>query len=332
MPDGEEFRLRAAPSDEGTRLDVFLGTRLAGCSRSQAALLISGEQVYVNGVLRKAGHRLKAGDVVSGTQPAPEPLDYRPEPIPLDILFEDDQIIVLNKPPGLVVHPSPGHDSGTLVNALLHHCSDLTGIGGCLRPGIVHRLDKDTSGTMVVAKTAPAHERLSRQFKQRRVQKQYLALVHGTMPAPEGVIRLPIGRHPTDRKRMATVSRKPREAETRWRVREVFEGLSLIEVSLMTGRTHQIRVHCAAVRHPVVGDPVYGSRHRRRQAGRSGLSNETAAILAGVSRQMLHAWQLAFFHPSSGKPLLFESALPQDMQRVLTALGSEIADHALMIR
>jgi 23S rRNA pseudouridine1911/1915/1917 synthase len=257
---------------------------------------------------------------VTGTLPSPAPLPFSPEPIPLNILFEDDQIIVLDKPAGLVVHPAPGHDTGTLVNALLHHCTDLSGIGGRRRPGIVHRLDKDTSGTLVVAKTAAAHAELSHQFKQRQVCKTYLALVIGNMTGSEGRIILPIGRHPQDRKRMATVSRRPREAETRWRVREHFNGCCLLELDLKTGRTHQIRVHCSAIHHPIIGDPAYGPKRRKYPTGAYGLSKAVAHILAGAQRQMLHAWRLACEHPISAEPLVFESAIPQDMQAVLDAL------------
>lgn len=316
----DEFSLRAAPSDEGTRLDLFLSSRLKSCTRSHAARLVNRDLVLVNGAVRKPGYRLKSGDLVSGIIPAPQPVAYLPEPIPLEILFEDDQMIVLNKPAGLVVHPAPGHESGTLVNALLHHCTDLTGIGGRRRPGIVHRLDKDTSGTLVVAKTAAAHDALSGQFRQRKVRKTYQALVIGRIAEESGVVDLPIGRHPDDRKRMATVSRSPRQAETRWRVREHFDGGALLEIDLKTGRTHQIRVHCSAIQHPVVGDPVYGPGRRKQLTGAYGVPKATADILAAARRQMLHAWRLACSHPANGEPLLFESPLPADMSEILAAL------------
>ena len=320
MSDVDGFTLRVAPSDEGKRLDVFLSVYLDACSRSYAAHLISRKLVQVNEVERKSGYRLKPGDVVTGRLPTPAPVDYLPESIPLDILFEDDQLIAVNKPAGMVVHPAPGNQTGTLVNALLHHCSDLQGIGGQQRPGIVHRLDKDTSGTLVVAKTAGSHSELSYQFKQRSVQKTYLALVIGSMPESKGTIELPIGRHPQDRKRMSTVSHRTRSAETHWRVLEQFSGCSLLEVDLKTGRTHQIRVHCAAIHHPIIGDPIYGPKRGKYPTGAYGLSKTVADGLAGAKRQMLHAWKLACTHPATGEQLAFESPLPGDMSELLEAL------------
>jgi 23S rRNA pseudouridine1911/1915/1917 synthase len=318
MTHGDAFSFLVESSAAGERLDVFVGTHLAGCSRSFAAQLIAGGNVRVNGRLQKAGHRLKTGDTVTGCIPPPRPAGFLPEPIPLAILYEDKHIVVINKPPGLVVHPAPGHYSGTLVNGLLHHCPDLIGIGSELRPGIVHRLDKDTSGTLVVAKHGAALEGLSAQFQARRVQKTYLALVHGVMPAAEGVIQLPIGRHPVDRKRMSVASRKARQAETAWRVRRRFPGFSLLELDLKTGRTHQIRVHCAAVRHPIVGDPVYGKRNAAsRPPAKPPRSEEINTLLKGVHRQMLHAWRLGFVHPFSGLPVHFESPVPEDMQTLI---------------
>jgi 23S rRNA pseudouridine1911/1915/1917 synthase len=312
----EEFTYRVAEGDADKRLDLFVASRLEERSRAYAARLIADGHVRVNDAPKKAGHRLKAGDRVSVNIPPPRPAANRPEPIPLEILFEDPHIVVINKPPGLVVHPAPGHSGGTLVNALLHHCPDLGGIGAELRPGIVHRLDKDTSGTLVVAKNAVALERLALQFKSRTVQKIYLALVYGETPSESGVIRLPIGRHPVDRKRMSTASRKPREAETRWRVLKRFGWASMLELELKTGRTHQIRVHCAAIGRPIVGDPVYG---RRKTEGPAPVQ----AVLAAARRQMLHAWRLAFAHPHTGIRMQFESPLPADMEGLVGRLKAE---------
>ncbi len=320
MKYGDSFALIAGPKDTGRRLDVFIGEHLPRCSRSFAAQLISEDCVQVNGEPKKAGYRMKAGDAVRGCLPPPRPSGFRPEPIPLQILFEDEHIVVVDKQPGLVVHPAPGHYSGTLVNGLLHHCPDLGGIGSELRPGIVHRLDKDTSGTLVVAKKAPALERLAAQFKSRSVRKEYLALVHGDLAEDSATIRLSIGRHPVDRKRMSTASRKPREAETRWRVRRRFPGVCLLEVTLKTGRTHQIRVHLAAIGHPIVGDPVYG---RRKADGSKSGPAALADLLAGARRQMLHAWRLGFEHPHTGAAMQFESPLPEDMARLIKGLENE---------
>jgi 23S rRNA pseudouridine1911/1915/1917 synthase len=320
MTHSDAFSIRVDSSAAGERLDVFVGARLPGCSRSFAAQLIVGGNIQVNDRPQKPGHRLKTGDAVTGCIPPPRPTGFLPEPIPLAILYEDAHIVVINKPPGLVVHPAPGHYSGTLVNGLLYHCPDLGGIGSELRPGIVHRLDKDTSGTLVVAKDGAALDGLNAQFKARTVQKTYLALVHGAMPAVEGTIRLPIGRHPVDRKRMSVASRKTRPAETGWRVRSRFSGFTLLEVELKTGRTHQIRVHCAAVRHPIVGDPVYGKRNASRVSGDASHQNEINELLATIRRQMLHAWRIGFVHPASGAAMAFESPMPPDMRRLVAAL------------
>ena len=310
----DDFAFHADAASSGIRIDVFLADHLPDCSRSFASQLIASECVRVNGQTQKPSYRLKSGDLVSGYIPAPQPVGYLPEPIPLQVLFEDSDIVVINKPPGLVVHPAPGHHSGTLVNGLLYHCPDLGGIGAELRPGIVHRLDKDTSGTLVVAKNAAALEHLASQFKNRTVGKDYLALVHGVMAAESGTIRLPIGRHPVDRKRMSTHSRRGREAETGWRVVRCLLGATLLELRLMTGRTHQIRVHCAAIGRPIIGDPVYG---RRKPAGDSA---DMPAMLGSLRRQMLHAWRLEINHPRNGTRMRFESPLPEDMERLIAEL------------
>jgi 23S rRNA pseudouridine1911/1915/1917 synthase len=322
MTPRNDFFFHADAVNSGIRMDVFLSTRLSDCSRSFASQLISSGHFKINGRDAKPGYRLKAGDIVAGCMPEPKPPGLRPEPIPLNILYEDTDIVVINKPPGLVVHPAPGHACGTLVNALLHHCPDLGGIGAELRPGIVHRLDKDTSGTLVVAKNAVAIDNLSAQFKNRSVRKDYLALVRGEMAADSGAIRLPIGRHPEDRKRMSTHSRKSREAETVWRVARRWRGCTLLELHLKTGRTHQIRVHCAAIGRPIVGDSVYG----RRKATAD--SVEIQALFASARRQMLHSWRLEVAHPRTGEPMRFESPLPEDMERLIAKLeaGSSKAE------
>jgi len=316
------FTILADESDQGRRLDAVVAAHLPDCSRSLAVILIANLEILVDNQAKKPGYRVKCGDKILGRIPVPVQVEYEPEPIPLQILYQDSHIVVLNKQAGLVVHPAPGHSGGTLVNALLYHCPDLEGIGGEIRPGIVHRLDKDTSGTMVVAKNVGAHKSLARQFKDRTVQKKYLALVYGEFRTEEGMITLPIGRHPVHRKRMSTITHKGRTAETSWRVRERFQDISLLELTLKTGRTHQIRVHCATLGHPIVGDQVYCSRKRLREPARlfSGKSSSIAALLKAVPRQMLHAWRLGLVHPHTGEFMTFESPIPGDMAALMEEL------------
>jgi 23S rRNA pseudouridine1911/1915/1917 synthase len=322
MPPNGDFTIVADKNDQGRRLDVVIAAHLCDCSRSYAAHLIADEKVRVDGQSKKPGYRVRIGEEIRGHLPAPQALDFKPEPIDLDILFEDKYLIVINKQAGLVVHPAPGHHSGTLVNALLFHCPDLSGIGGELRPGIVHRLDKDTSGVLVVAKTAAAHEDLCRQFRTRKIQKQYLALVYGEMGKEDGTVCLPIGRHPVDRKRMSVASRKSREAETGWRVQERFGGITLLELDLKTGRTHQIRVHCAAINHPIVGDPVYRPRSIMKNVSKlpQPIPDSAMAAVKSAKRQMLHAWRLKFTHPQSREPLLMTAPIAEDLQQLIEVL------------
>jgi 23S rRNA pseudouridine1911/1915/1917 synthase len=315
MHDQSAFTILVDSHDSGKRLDLYIASCISDCSRSVATNLIRHGKIRVQGMVRKPGYRIKAGDEICGCIPPPTPVLFKPEPIPIDILHEDDDIIVINKQPGLVVHPAPGHHSGTLVNALLYHCPKLNGIGGALRPGIVHRLDKDTSGVLVAAKNDRAHHHLSRQFKSRRIKKKYLALVYGKMESDSGSVSLPIGRHPVDRKKMSTNSRKSRVAETTWQIRERFEWASLIVVNLKTGRTHQIRVHCAAIKHPVMGDKVYGPR---KTGGKKVANGKN--LFGMVPRQMLHAWRLVLTHPVTEAMVSFEAPIPSDMQAVMTAL------------
>ena len=316
------FTILVDESDQDRRLDAVVAAHLPDCSRSLAANLIGNHKILVDNQPKKPGYRVKTGEQIFGWIPAPEPVEYKPEPIALDILYQDRHIVVLNKPAGLVVHPAPGHRSGTLVNALLYHCPDLGGIGGEIRPGIVHRLDKDTSGTMVVAKNAQALEILAKQFKTRTVRKKYLALVYGDLKKDEGTINLPIGRHPVHRKRMSTVTRKGRRAETSWRVCEKFKGITMLELTLRTGRTHQIRVHCTAMGHPIVGDSVYCPRKSLTKLINRNSTLPPAVIdrLKKLSRQMLHAWRLGIVHPRSGERMTFESPMPQDMEELIDKL------------
>ena len=306
----------AAESEAGNRLDAVIITRFPTLSRSRANRLIRGGHVTVNGLTKKPGYIAKPGDLVRFETPSPEPITCSPEAIPISILYEDGNIIVLNKPSGLIVHPGAGNKSGTLVNALLFHCPDLERVGADFRPGVVHRLDKDTSGILVVAKNAVAYESLTRQFKKREVSKRYLALVYGSMKTPGGVVTLPIGRDPRNRKRMSTESRRTRPSETRWKVKEAFSGVTLLEIDLKTGRTHQIRVHCAAMGHPVVGDATYGGKRRWKGLVQGPMQD----LISAISRQMLHAWRLSFLHPLTRQWMYFESPLPKDMLSLLESL------------
>ncbi|MGD8261071.1 MAG: RluA family pseudouridine synthase [Desulfobacterales bacterium] len=312
----------AESADDNQRLDVVIAARITDCSRAFAVSLINKRRIRVNGRHKKPGYRVKLGDKIKGSIPAPLEIDFQPEPIPLHVLYEDEHLIVVNKQAGLVVHPAPGHYSGTLVNAVLYHCPDLAGIGGEIRPGIVHRLDKNTTGTMVVAKNTSALENLSNQFKGRKILKKYLTLVYGNVAADDGIIKQPIGRHPIDRKRMSTRTRKGREAETRWRIRERLPGLTLLEVNLKTGRTHQIRVHCASMSHPVVGDPIYRPRKLLLNLDKiySSIPSQVIHYLQLIPRQMLHAWRLGFAHPESDEFMTFESPIPEDMEEVMNTL------------
>ncbi len=315
-------------SQAGMRFDIFVASVFPECSRSLAADLIREGKIRVHDSVKKPGYRLKPGDEISGYIPDPEPVKFSPEPVELNILYEDEYIVVINKQPGLVVHPAPGHYTGTLVNGLLYHCPDLEGIGGKLRPGIVHRLDKNTSGTLVVAKNNTAHNLLSLQFKSREIKKEYLAIVHGNPEADSGMITLPIGRHKLERKKMSTTSTKAREAKTLWSVKERFEEAALLHINLKTGRTHQIRVHCAAIGHPVMGDDVYGSRKAKKDYKSLVTCNSSpvtgnmqhATCNMPLQRQMLHAWRIEFIHPGTNKPLSFESPIPQDMEELICAL------------
>jgi 23S rRNA pseudouridine1911/1915/1917 synthase len=303
-----------AEESAGTRLDRFLASILATHSRSQIQRLIKDGLVEVGGRAGKANQPVKAGQVVTVDVPGPVDTAVKAEELPLPILYQDRDLVVIDKPAGMVVHPAAGHDSGTLVNALLHHVSDLSGIGGEKRPGIVHRLDRGTSGLMVVAKHDASHEELSRQFQDREVEKEYIALVWGTVHAGRRIDE-PIGRDPNDRKKMSARARRSREAVTRIVRAEPFgRVLTLAHVAIQTGRTHQIRVHLSAIGHPVVGDSLYGGVHRR-------VPGDVRAV-ARLERPFLHAARLAFTHPIDGRPMEFSSELPDDLQRVLDDLRS----------
>ena len=303
---------RIPPDLAGTRLDQAVPQLQPGLSRAYGQQLIADGQVQVNGRPAKASARLKAGDTVTVAIPPPVPVAIAPEAIPLTVVYEDADVLVIDKPAGLVVHPAPGHAGGTLVNALLAHTSDLS-LHGDIRPGIVHRLDKDTSGLLVVAKTDSAHAALVRQHQARTMQKEYLALVLGTPTPATGLIDAPIGRHPRERKQQAVIP-EGRAARTRYTIERAYGHLTLLRARLETGRTHQIRVHFAFIGHPIVGDPVYGRRAARE------------AKAFGLHRQFLHATRLGFTLPTSGAWREFDSPLPPDLAAVLARLEAGDGD------
>lgn len=303
-------------ADSEKRLDILLASYFPSFSRSFLAQQITAGAITIQGKTVKPGYRVKSGDRVEGSISTQEPLALNPEPIPVEILYEDDHLVVINKQPGLVVHPAPGHSGGTLVNALLHHCPMLGGTGEDVRPGIVHRLDKDTSGVLVVAKSGEAFDSLTGQFKAREVQKIYLALVCGYVREEKGAVSLSIGRHPVERKKMSIHSLKVRSAETRWVVKERFETATFLELDLKTGRTHQIRVHCAAIGHPVAGDSVYGGRRCLDTFGKG----KDKSLFVRARRQMLHAHRLYLKHPSTGAAMSFEAPIPADMADLIETL------------
>ena len=304
--------LAVAQEEAGSRLDQFLARRL-DFSRARLQKLLKAGLVEVNGQRLPASYRVRPGDAVQLTVLPPEPSDLTPEPLPLNIVFEDRDLLVVNKPAGLVVHPGAGHRQGTLLNALLHHCPDLAEIGEVSRPGLVHRLDKDTSGLIVVAKTELAHQALVRQFQEHAVTKKYLALVWGLLPSKEGRIDRQVGRHPTARRKMSAHPRRGKTALTVWRVVKELPGpLSLLELTPQTGRTHQLRVHLASEGHPVLGDATYGGGVSRLKG------NPRLKDLAPlVRRQLLHAWQLGISHPRTGAPVSWEAPVPEDFRGVV---------------
>ena len=292
------------PESTGQRLDRYLAESRTDLSRSRLKQLIDGGYVTVDGASGRPATKVSSGQRVDVTVPEPAPSHLEPQRMPIDVVYEDGDLLVVDKPAGLTVHPAPGHPDRTLVNAVLALCNDIEAVPGSQRPGIVHRLDKDTSGLVIVAKNQAAHGHLAAQFKDRKVDKMYLALVHGRPTPPEAVIDAPIGRHPKHRKRMAIVT-GGRAASTHYRVADRYDGYSLVEVRPTTGRTHQIRVHLASIGHPVVGDITYGRPHPE------------------VARQFLHALLLGFRLPSSGEPIKLTSALPEGLTSFLSTLQSQ---------
>ena len=312
--DSDVMVFTAEKRDTGTRLDAFVAEK-AQITRSAAARLIEEEYILVGGEAKPKKYSVKPGDEVEMTPPECRESEALPEDIPLSVVYEDGDIIVINKPSGMVVHPAPGNYTGTLVNALLFHCKDsLSGIGGVMRPGIVHRIDKDTSGLLVVAKNDESHTALSAELKVHGIVREYRALVVGGFSTDEGTVDLPIGRHPVDRKRMAVVrDGAAREAVTHYKVLERFGNISYLSLELETGRTHQIRVHMSHTGHPLLGDPVYAKN-------KTPFETKHSSLFYG---QMLHATRLTLTHPKTGKRMSFECPLPDNFERALEILRKE---------
>ena len=297
----EPIRLRASEESKNQRLDAFLASSLDGLTRSQATRLIESGEVAVNGRAVSKSYKLAGGEDIAVTLPEPEPVEAVPQDIPLDVVYEDADVIVVNKPSGMVVHPAPGHPDGTLVNALLYHCAGtLSGIGGALRPGIVHRIDRDTSGLIIAAKNDAAHQYLSAQLADHTLARTYECIVAGALREDRGTVDAPIARHPTDRKRMAVVA-GGREAVTHWEVIARYPGYTHVRCRLETGRTHQIRVHMAYIGHPILGDTVYGAKKE----------------VPGLTGQCLHAVGLRFLHPRTHEVVELSCPLPEEFTRML---------------
>lgn len=302
------FEAQITTAESGTRLDTYLAAILDGISRSYIQKLISEQRILINSRPVKANYKIKTADQVFVEIPDAAPIDILPEPMDLDIVYEDGDMLIVNKPMGMVVHPAHGHYHGTLVNGLLAHCTDLSGINGKMRPGIVHRIDKDTSGLLMIAKNDMAHQHLAAQLKEHSTKRAYYALVQGVLSEPAGLIDAPIGRHETERKKMAVNLKNGKEARTHYYVKERFARNTFIECRLETGRTHQIRVHMAYLGHPLVGDPLYGTRKNNLD----------------FPGQALHAYALGFIHPRTEEPLYFEAPLPQHFQAVLKELAQGV--------
>jgi len=306
---------------EPERLDSFISRNVPELTRSAALRLIESGHVTINGTPQKPALKLRGGETITIQIPPPVPAEPQPEDIPLEILYEDGEVVVVNKNAGMVVHPGAGNPEGTLVNALLAHCKDLSGIGGELRPGIVHRIDKDTSGIVVVAKSDRSHNALADQFKAHSIKRVYLALVYGSPKEDRGKIESIIGRHPTDRKKMSGKARHGKNAITHWRVLARYPGMALVQLRLETGRTHQIRVHLSEAGYPLLGDEVYGGGARLPSVKDPVLKK----LIKELGRQALHAKTLGFLHPITGEYLEFDSELPEDMAEIVAYLERDAA-------
>ena len=319
MDDSTTFRLTVPVQKDNERVDRFVSDALEHLTRSRVQALIKAGMVSINGNDCKANTRVHRGDELRIFMPPPEITEAVPQELPLDIVYEDSELIVINKPPNLVVHPGVGNPDQTLVNGLLYHCTDLSGVGGIERPGVVHRIDKDTSGLLVFSKTDTAHQALSIQFRNHTIDRRYRCMVHGLLPMQQGTIETVYGRHPTDRKKFSSkLVNQGKQAITHWRILESFGGwITLLELKLETGRTHQIRVHMADAGYPVVGDQMYGATTRKAaQTGDPYLQD----ILKPIKRQMLHAYRLGFNHPVTNKKILFQAPDPNDFAHLLEQL------------
>ncbi|MRR36708.1 RluA family pseudouridine synthase [bacterium] len=315
----EQYEFIAPGEGEAGRLDQFVARSVEGMTRSTVQRLIDEGRVTVDGTVEKPSLKLRGGERIVVAVPPPAPAVPEAEEIPLAILHEDSDLVVVNKPAGMVVHPGAGTPGGTLVNALLAHCTDLSGIGGEIRPGIVHRIDKDTTGVLVVAKNDRSHEGLARQFREHTIKRIYLALVFGSPKTDTGRIEGAIGRHPTDRKRMSGKAKHGKHAVTHWKVLARYSGMALLRLRLETGRTHQIRVHLAEAGHPLVGDEVYGGAGRANDLKDPVLKK----LVRELGRQALHAKTLGFIHPASGTYVEFDTELPEDMTKIIAYLEQQ---------
>jgi len=313
----ENIQITTNSEDKGKRLDLFLSGKEFNLSRSRIQKLIEEGKILVEGKKTKSHYKIKGDEKIVIEVPPPEKLSLEPQDIPLNILYEDKDLLVVNKPVGMVVHPAYGNYKNTLVNALLFHCKDLSGINGVLRPGIVHRLDKNTSGLLVVAKNDFAHTALAEQLKDRTLNREYAALCWGNLPREKGVVETLIGRSKGDRKVMTVVRQKGREAITEYEVQERFPLGDFLKIKLKTGRTHQIRVHFLYLNHPIMGDPEYGGRKKHLGMIKEGLKAQANQALKLIDRQALHAKKIGFVHPRTGKYMEFETELPEDMKKLL---------------
>src|SRR5574341_304901 len=315
-----KFEILVPAEKEGTRLDIFLSNQNLDLTRSRIQKLIGEGKILINNAITKPSHKVKVDEKITVEIPPPKESKILPENLPLDIVYEDENLLVINKPAGMVVHPAAGNYSGTLVNALLHHCKNLSGIGGVLRPGIVHRLDKGTSGLLVVAKNDSAHLILSQQLKDKTLYREYIALICGNMPRKDGSIQAPIGRSLKDRKKMVVTKIKSKEAWTDFKVLKSFALCDLLQLKLKTGRTHQIRVHLSYLGHPVLGDPEYGGR-AKWLASLSGNKRKMAQELLNlISRQALHAFKIGFVHPKTTQYQEFQSRIPLAISKAIEFL------------